>query len=235
VVVAIEGDGTADTSWRAWVDTVDWPRLDPAVIGSTVVVAPHPDDEILGVGGLMSLTRTATVVAVTDGDASHPDASPEQQEHLRRIRPQESVEAIRLLGLDARLIRLGQGDGHIREQPLTEALVEVLHPGRICLATWRGDGHPDHEAVGRAAARACEITGATLWEYPIWMWHWAGPDDPRVPWHRARRIDLPPSTGQAKSEAIEAFVSQITPLNGTTILPPHVLDRFRRGYEVVFV
>lgn len=50
--------------------------------------------------------------------------------------------------------------------------------------------HPDDEAAGRAAAAACKATGAPLVEYPIWMWHWATPDDPAVPWHRARRVPL---------------------------------------------
>jgi len=234
VVVAIEGNGTSDTQWREWTDVRCWPAIAPATAAGAVVVAPHPDDEILGAGGLMALAGTGTVVAVTDGDASHPDATPEQREHLRRVRPEETTEAIGRLGLHCEVLRLGQGDGHIVEEPLTEALVGLLRPGQICLATWRGDGHPDHEAVGRAAAAACEITGAILWEYPIWMWHWAEPRDPRVPWTRARRIDLPEPTRRAKSHAIEAFTSQITPMNGQTILPPHVLERFRRPWEVMF-
>jgi hypothetical protein len=58
-------------------------------------------------------------------------------------------------------------------------------PGDLCLATWRGDGHPDHEAVGRAAARAARFVGATLWEFPVWAWHWARPGAIEVPWHRS--------------------------------------------------
>ena len=63
-------------------------------------------------------------------------------------------------------------------------------PGTWCAATWRGDGHPDHEAVGRAAATAVERTGAVLVEYPVWMWHWALPGDPDVPWYRAHTVPL---------------------------------------------
>jgi LmbE family N-acetylglucosaminyl deacetylase len=64
--------------------------------------------------------------------------------------------------------RLGQPDGGIDEDALAAALEPLLGPGRWCLATWRADGHPDHEAVGRAAARACTATGARLLEYPVW-------------------------------------------------------------------
>jgi LmbE family N-acetylglucosaminyl deacetylase len=114
----------------------------------------------------------------------------------------------------------------------------VLTPGRWCLATWRFDGHPDHEAVGRAAAKACAETGARVLEYPIWTWHWAAPDDPEVPWHRARRIELPPAARTAKDAAIAAFPSQTAPLGpaaaDAAILPPHVPARFARPFEVVF-
>jgi hypothetical protein len=51
----------------------------------------------------------------------------------------------------------------------------------------RGDGHPDHEAVGRAARSAARRTDAILLEYPIWMWHWAFTDDFAVSWSRAQR------------------------------------------------
>ena len=91
---------------------------------------------------------------------------------------------------------LGLPDGQLadHEDRLTELLVEILEgaaPGTWCAATWRGDGHPDHEAVGRAAAQACARTGATLLEYPVWMWHWASPADPAVPWDRAYSVPLP--------------------------------------------
>jgi LmbE family N-acetylglucosaminyl deacetylase len=117
-------------------------------------------------------------------------------------------------------------------------LTALLSPGRWCLSTWRGDGHPDHEAVGRAAARACTTTGARLLEYPIWMWHWAQPGDRDVPWERAYRIDLPAASIAAKAAAITAFRSQIAPLGpaeaDAAILPPHVLARFTRPFETVF-
>jgi hypothetical protein len=59
-----------------------------------------------------------------------------------------------------------------------------------------------------------------------------------VPWHRARRIDLPPAARTAKAAAIAAFPSQTAPLGpaaaDAAILPPHVLARFARPFEVVF-
>ena len=56
-------------------------------------------------------------------------------------------------------------------------LTDLLSPDTWCAATWRGDGHPDHDAVGRAAATACDAVGCRLLEYPVWMWHWARPGE----------------------------------------------------------
>ena len=60
--------------------------------------------------------------------------------------------------------------------------------GTLVAAPWRHDGHPDHEAAGRAAAVAARRTDASLVEYPIWWWHWGAPDD--APWQTMRRLDL---------------------------------------------
>jgi len=239
VVTEIAGHGTAEARWQAWPEMSGWPRLklDPAI--PPLVVAPHPDDEILGVAGLMAMLGAADLVAVTDGEASHPGSTVHRPDELAAIRRAETTEALRRLGLGAATEhRLGQPDGGIDEDALTCALIGLLRPGRWCLTTWRGDGHPDHEAVGRAAARACRATDARLLEYPIWAWHWAYPEDPRVPWARARRIDLTPTAMAAKAAAIAAFPSQIAALGpaeaDAAILPPHVLARFSRPFEVVF-
>ena len=75
------------------VDPLDWP--------SAVIVAAHPDDEILGAGG--TLARLAAggarlrLVAVTDGEASHPGTDPRD---TARRRTAESADALRLLGVD---------------------------------------------------------------------------------------------------------------------------------------
>ncbi|MFI5496345.1 PIG-L deacetylase family protein [Actinoplanes sp. NPDC051859] len=239
MVRPIVGEGTAEDEWLSWPTIGQWPQLPLDVPGRPLVVAPHPDDEILGVAGLMAVWGTADLAAVTDGEASHPGSTVHSQVELAAIRRAETDEALRRLGIDPIAVhRLGHADGGIDEALLTEQLTGLLTPGRWCLVTWRGDGHPDHEKAGRAAARACAVTGARLLEYPIWTWHWAYPDDPSVPWQRARRIDLPPAARAAKAAAIQAFRSQIAPLGpaeaDAAILPPHVVARFLRPFEVVF-
>lgn len=234
MVTVIEGDGTAEEVWSAWDGPRGWPAVPAASFARPLVVAPHPDDEILGIGGLLSMIGGGDIVAVTDGEASHPHLSADARHWIALRRPAETRMALTALGGTYTVTRLSQPDGSIDEPALGRALRPVLAPGRVCLATWRGDGHPDHEAVGRAAAAACAASGAVLVEYPIWMWHWAAPGDPRVPWTRARRVALTSSAATAKSSAIRAFVTQISEIGGVTVLPPPVVARFRRPYEVVF-
>jgi hypothetical protein len=73
---------------------------------------------------------------------------------------------------------------------------------------------------------------------PVWTWHWAVPDDERVPWTRARRVPLPPAALTAKQEAVAAYRTQVAPLSedpaDAAILPPQVLARLLRPFETVF-
>lgn len=239
MVTPIVGEGTPESRWREWPAIAGWPTLDLDPPGPPLVVAPHPDDEILGVAGLMATLGRADLVAVTDGEGSHPGSTVYTPAELASLRRAETADALARLGLgESTVHRLGQPDGGVDEDAVARELTALLAPGRWCLATWRGDGHPDHEAVGRAAARACEATGARLLEYPIWMWHWARPGDPDVPWERAHRIDLSASAVAAKAAAVAAFPSQIAALGpaeaDAAILPPHVLARFARPFETVF-
>ncbi|CAH0166356.1 LmbE family N-acetylglucosaminyl deacetylase [Rhodococcus fascians] len=236
--------GTAESDWLS----ADWsiPGLHWSDVVTMVVVAPHPDDEVLGVGGLLSMAAAAgvdvRVVAVTDGDGSHPGSPTVSAEDLRALRPVESERALAELGIVQPPTRLQFTDGEVEkhEDALARALVPLLDatPGTWCLTPWRGDGHPDHEATARACLTAAAVVGIPVVEYPIWMWHWATPEHRAVPWSRSRRIDLPAHAVEAKRASIERFESQIRPLSDhpadRAVLPPHILTRFRRPFEVVF-
>ena len=243
MVTEIEGIGTPEQRWRPFLGSLELPllALNPAP-ERAVVVAPHPDDEVLGVGGLLALLDAAgtlvEVLSVTDGEASHPGGSVRPAELATR-RAAETVTALTILGVGlrpgVRRLQLPDGGADGLEQPVVDAL--RLAPGTWLLGPWAGDGHPDHEAVGRACARVAARDGARLLAFPVWMWHWAAPGDPRVPWARALRVDLPPDLRTTKARAIAAFTSQVQPLGpdpaDAPVLPAHVLERFSRPAEVV--
>jgi GlcNAc-PI de-N-acetylase len=72
----IDRPGTAEGAWVSWLGSRHLPVADLGAWSSAVIVAAHPDDEILGAGGTMALLAAAgtrlRLVAVTDGEASHP-------------------------------------------------------------------------------------------------------------------------------------------------------------------
>jgi LmbE family N-acetylglucosaminyl deacetylase len=103
--------------------------------------------------------------------------------------------------------RLGLPDGAVssHEAGLAREPCRWLDPATACFTTYEADGHPDHEAAGRAAAAACRHSRARLFTYPTWSWHWASSGDGRLPWDRARRIPLPWEVRRRKARAIQAF------------------------------
>jgi LmbE family N-acetylglucosaminyl deacetylase len=225
VVNPIDAPGTAEHEWRAWDGLRELPVLDSTGWRSVVVLAPHPDDEVLGVGGLMALLADRgvrlRVVAVTDGAASHPG----QEITARRIA--ETTAALAHIGA-CETVRLGLPDSGVRDEDLAHRLPRLVEGFDACLAPWEKDVHADHEAVGRAAS-AC---GVPVWQFPIWTWHWARPGDPRLPWDRAVRVPLPPAIDERKQAAIGCFTSQFE--EPEPILPPEILAHFARGLEVLF-
>jgi LmbE family N-acetylglucosaminyl deacetylase len=242
LVVDEEHPGTDERTWLGTSRLSDLPPLSLVQPRRLVVVAPHPDDEVLGAGGLLRSMAGAgvetVVVAVTDGEASHPRAHRAGHD-LAMTRALERQRALNRLGCGSTHIhRLGFADGTVAEQRerLTDVLCRLLGPEDLCLVPWRSDGHPDHDATGHAAVAAAQATQTRLLEYPVWAWHWARPESADVPWSRCRRFDLSRRQAARKRWASYAFTSQIRPLGsdheGRALLSDAVLRRFWRPFEV---
>lgn len=78
--------------------------LDISRIRKALVVAPHPDDESLGCGGLLAMLAQrdceVAVIFVTDGGASHPHSVSWSRTRLASKRQDEANAALLELGLD---------------------------------------------------------------------------------------------------------------------------------------
>ena len=241
----IVDDEHPGTDERTWLSDLRLGQLRPLQVRRPqrlVIVAPHPDDEVLGVGGLLQVLAARgveiVVLAVTDGEASHPGAQ-RCGHDLAAIRAIESRVALRRLECGGTQIeRLRFADGSVAEhrEDLTDLLRRVLRPRDLCLAPWRADGHPDHEATGLAAVRAARSTGTPVLEYLVWAWHWARPGSTDLPWDRCRRVELGRRQAARKRWASYAFASQIRPFGsdhgGRPLLSDGVLRRFWRPFEV---
>ncbi len=255
---------TDEAHWQAWSGWDALPEVElPPRRARVVVLAAHPDDEVLAVGGL--LARLADrgcdllLVAATDGEASHLGRTEGTNEGTadsggtvefgdRRARELDAARTELGLGHAERVrLHLPDTDLPTYEGELTGRLESLLGGAALVLAPWRADAHPDHDAAGRAAAEAVRelaavttaVGGATappvLWEYPVWAWHWSRPDADDLPWSRARVLRLDPHERLAKQQAIGCFTSQLEPRPAEPpVLPPAVLAHFERSVEVVF-
>jgi LmbE family N-acetylglucosaminyl deacetylase len=236
----IDAPGTDERIWGAWPWLSTLPGSGLAALGrvrSAVILAAHPDDEVLGAGGLISMLAVSgaqlRVVAVTDGERSHRGHA--SRKALASRRAAETDAALHALGARApEVVRLGLPDTGLaaHEDELTKAIAPLVAGFDLCLAPWDGDLHADHEAVGRAARATAR---GPLYLFPIWMWHWATPGDHRVPWDGALRIPLPPTTANRKRSAINCFASQLEDRGHGLgpVLPPGDVAHFTRAMEVL--
>lgn len=243
----IHGSGTSEAEWRqsGWLSATPLRDADNLLRGCArlVVVSPHPDDEVLGCGGLLFRARQLgleiLVVAVTDGEACYPDDPLWTPECLATMRARELAAAMRELGVDQqciRALRIPDGQIALHESDLRRRLAELFQAGDLVLVTWHADGHPDHEATGRACLDAATDGGVTVCEFPVWAWHWMSADEHSSPWAGGQRYRMNADASMAKLRALRCFISQTdrSAVQGRRpILPAHVLARFQRDYEVV--
>ena len=232
---------TPEHEWTTFFADHDLPAFELRA-ERVVVLAAHPDDETLGVGGTVQLLHDAgaevTVVVATDGEAAFPALDPAARAELGARRRDEMRAAMRDLGGDdLELVFLGLPDSGLAdcEPRLTELLRDLLDGADCVLLPWPGDPHPDHATVGRAGLAAAPVQ-AHRWSYPIWMWHWTRPGDESQPWDHAVVAPLPQAVGEGKQRALARFVSQLTPgpKGEDPIVDPLMLTHFDRGFEVLF-
>lgn len=212
------------TGWR-------WDGEAPTTPSRLVVIAPHPDDEVLGAGGLLvrysQLGVPLTVVAVTDGEASHASSVLITPEELRHRRVLEREAAFEVLGLEPDVVRLALPDGGVanEEQRLVDALVALTDEATTVVAPSHLDGHRDHVACASAVRRARELVGFTRWQIPIWSKVASALHGTQLP--RRSALMLPPTVRRRKAEAVACFTSQLVglsddPVDGPVVRPAEV-------------
>lgn len=185
----------------------------------TVVVAPHPDDEVLGCSAVL-YHSSATVVHVTDGVP--PWTAPDEREATRSTRRNESARACESLSSEVQLHPLGFGDlvAWQAVEGICDSLCEVIaaeDTARVFLPAYQR-GHPDHDAsyLGGALARdrLPDDPNRTWWVYGLYgfdlerrlRFGWL-PPDPYGPPEVQGGDDL---LG-AKGRALRQFDSQVWP------------------------
>ncbi|MBO0906473.1 PIG-L deacetylase family protein [Jiella sonneratiae] len=202
---------------------------DPRAIDAArvLVVAPHPDDESLGCGGLMALlgadNRLIHTLFVTDGGASHPASPSWSRQRLAARREAEAAEALARLGLGRHprsFLKLRDADmpapgtaGFDAACSAVAALLKRFEPG-LMLLPWRRDPHRDHRdshALVTAAAAAAKLAPAIL-EYAVWLDEFGdAADRPRPGEMEPVAFDIAAALSR-KRHAVDAHQSQTSAL-----------------------
>jgi LmbE family N-acetylglucosaminyl deacetylase len=197
-----------------------------------VILSPHPDDETLGAGGLIADLRhqkiDVTILAVTNGENAYLD-----MKDLGEIRKNEQVAAASNLGVcDNHIIRFNLTDSAVScaEEELVQLTSPFIDEQTHLIAPWTGDFHPDHEVVGRVAAKVAKRMGAAaLSFYFFWTWHRAN-----VSAIRHLPLGLYPLKNKAysaKQKALSCYSSQLTH-DPEPILSSGILAPAKRTFEV---
>ena len=147
--------------------------------GNLVVISPHPDDDVLGAGGVMigaaEEGRGVFSVTVTDGRGSPQKGPNISEEEMVERRQKESMAALKVVGAAGgfyfrrRNSDLDEQEGKEVEKDLKE-LLEWLTPDEVYLPA-PYERHKTHQRVTRLTVEALRSSTASepfLFGYSLW-------------------------------------------------------------------
>lgn len=152
--------------------------------GSVMVIAPHPDDEIIGAGGMIlhavAQRQIVHLVYLTDGEAACPGKPTHQVKAQRRALTKEVALQLGLPSNHQHYLRLPDGTvpqrgdtGYAEARQALQQLVNALKPDHV-FATHELDYWPfDHVACAHLIEDALVAADhrANLFFYWVWAWY----------------------------------------------------------------
>jgi LmbE family N-acetylglucosaminyl deacetylase len=152
--------------WNLYSARFSYPRLIELPAGQRILtLSPHPDDDVIGVGGTLLKHHEAgcilTTVVLTDGGAGNPEW---KRSDLVRTRRNEQRTAAALVGIDS-VVFWDEPDGGLAadDQNATQlrAALQDVQPELVYLPPFF-DSHPDHQVVTSLLHRALQGTGLSF-------------------------------------------------------------------------
>lgn len=217
---------------------------------TALIVAPHPDDETFGCGGLISLKlaqgAVVHVVILSRGEGAHRGCCTVGEKEVAVERTRQAEQACDKLGLSRSNLhwldfsdgKIGAGKGDSAEVTKIQTLIEKIGPMEI-YAPAPFDCWGDHERAFEIIKRAIsgQKNDISLYLYPVWMWYNLRLRDlGRLNGWQALKLDI--SAVQAtKKEAMRYYLSEINFLCGTLWcgnLPEGFSQPFYDDYEIFF-
>jgi LmbE family N-acetylglucosaminyl deacetylase len=152
-----------DGSTLARAKPTPFVSIEALTMAPVLIVGAHPDDEILGTGGLMGRLSDFHVVTVTNGAPRNwwPKGFGSAREYAA-TRHREAEAALALLGRGAdhaSNFSINDQEASYRIHSLVRRLLNLLSDGRfrhVITHTYEG-GHPDHDSTALAVHAACHL------------------------------------------------------------------------------
>lgn len=215
-------------------------------LGRVLIVAPHPDDEVLGCGGLIArLTGEGNaphIAILTGGGGSHRGCCQISENEVVKNRRLLTFRAAQVLDMPQRKYHFvdikdgsipGEDDGSDEVNNLCE-LIKDLNPDTI-FVPHSGEGWPDHLNAARlirSLVRELNMT-PTLYEYAVWMWYY---NVWNLDWKNVFAVELSGNEFDKKCLAVDEYVipqaSCGRPWSG--VLPGLFLKANKRTTEIYF-
>lgn len=180
-----------------------------------LLVAPHPDDEIIGCAGLIQQALKAgkkiDVVILTGGGKSHSNCCNIDEDTLIEARRKLSRKAAQVVGLPLEHLHfLNYPDGSIsyenKETERLKQLIEELSPEAIFIPH-KGEGWSDHVEAGNVI-RKLKLSGIQLYEYCVWFWYY---NVWNIDWKNACVLKMNREEHQRKLKAMDAYITPLAP------------------------
>lgn len=182
----------------------------------SAIIAPHPDDEVLGCGGL--ITRLAEkgnaphVIIMTGGENSHHGCCTLSKEDIVQARHRLTIQAAELLGVPTTHIHcLHYPDGEItlantEKTVKLRTLLQELGCDAVFIPHW-GEGWSDHTRTAQIIKKM-NLDNVELYEYCVWMWYY---NIWRLDWPNARQLRMTDHECSLKRKAVDKYVIPLAP------------------------
>jgi len=206
-----------------------------------VIIAPHPDDEVFGCGGLIARLVTEEsapyVIVLTGGGGSHRGCCSTLEVDIISARRELTHKAMAILGLpESHLHEMNFADGCIgkgnqEERQKLEALIKEIKPD-VLLVPHHGEGWPDHLAARELGIELVD-KNTTVYEYCVWMWYYR---QKNLDWKNAYTLKTNEDEHQKKLEAIRTYHSALAPCGNpwVGVLPKLFVDANSNNLELFF-
>lgn len=188
-----------------------------------LIVAPHPDDESVGCGGLMlKYGAQCEILLLTDGRKGYDSSVPTDEEELVQLRMEEIRHAAAIAKIE-QIHMLGIHDGTLKHN-LNIVQAFDITPYDFVFVPNHMERHKDHAPVLKAIQKMCrkQRAAAKIYEYEVWS---------PIP-HPTDILNMDGLMGQ-KLEMVRQYKSQIRFLDYEAMT--EALNRYRgAGYKVQY-